>query len=119
MYELCTLNYPFQASNQAALIMKILKGEYAPVRCVVNSVATASGFRKRGETHSAVFPLCFFPPHSASYSRELDSLVVDLLQRDPGARPSIREILLSPFIYAKVRRFSLAFPLMARACFPS
>ena len=32
LYELCTLNYPFQASNQAALIMKILKGEYAPVR---------------------------------------------------------------------------------------
>lgn len=31
LYELCTLKHPFDATNQAALILKILKAKYVPV----------------------------------------------------------------------------------------
>ena len=35
---------------------------------------------------------------------------MDLLQRDPNARPSVREILLSPFVYAKARALAVMLP---------
>ena len=28
LYELCTLKHPFEAKNQAALLLKIIKGKY-------------------------------------------------------------------------------------------
>ena len=28
LYELCTLKYPFEANNQGALILKIIRGKY-------------------------------------------------------------------------------------------
>ena len=31
LYELCTLNHPFNARNQGALILKIIKGDFAPL----------------------------------------------------------------------------------------
>jgi len=31
LYEICTFKHPFNATNQAALIMKILKGKYDPI----------------------------------------------------------------------------------------
>ncbi len=31
LYEMCTYKHPFNASNQAALILKILKGKYDPI----------------------------------------------------------------------------------------
>jgi serine/threonine protein kinase len=31
LYELCTLTYPFDAKNQGALVLKIVKGHYAPI----------------------------------------------------------------------------------------
>lgn len=31
LYELCTLRHPFEANNQGALILKILKGKFLPI----------------------------------------------------------------------------------------
>ena len=31
LYELCTFKHPFDATNQAALIMKIIRGRYDPI----------------------------------------------------------------------------------------
>jgi NIMA (never in mitosis gene a)-related kinase len=31
LYELCTLRHPFEAQNQGALILKILKGKFNPI----------------------------------------------------------------------------------------
>lgn len=31
LYELCTLKHPFEAQNQGALILKILRGKYPPI----------------------------------------------------------------------------------------
>lgn len=31
LYELCTFKHPFEAKNQGSLIMKIVKGQYAPI----------------------------------------------------------------------------------------
>eukprot|EP00741_Cyanophora_paradoxa_P007077 tig00001086_g6848.t1 len=31
LYQMCTFRHPFEASNQAALLVKILRGQYAPV----------------------------------------------------------------------------------------
>lgn len=31
LYELCTLKHPFEAQNQGALILKILRSKYAPI----------------------------------------------------------------------------------------
>lgn len=31
VYEMCTLRHPFEASNQVALLAKIIKGNYAPI----------------------------------------------------------------------------------------
>ena len=51
-----------------------------------------------------------YPPISNSYSRELSSLVVDLLQHSPDARPTAADILGSPFIYAKARSLAISLP---------
>ena len=31
LYEMCTLRHPFEAQNQGALILKILRGKYNPI----------------------------------------------------------------------------------------
>ena len=31
LYELCTLRHPFEAQNQGALALKILRGQYSPI----------------------------------------------------------------------------------------
>ena len=31
LYELCTLRHPFEATNQGALALKILRAQYAPI----------------------------------------------------------------------------------------
>jgi len=32
VYEMCTLRHPFEAKNQAALLIKILRGQFAPIQ---------------------------------------------------------------------------------------
>jgi NIMA (never in mitosis gene a)-related kinase len=32
LYELCTYRHPFEAQNQASLILKIIRGKYSPPR---------------------------------------------------------------------------------------
>ena len=31
LYELCTFKYPFEATNQGALVLKIIRGKYNPI----------------------------------------------------------------------------------------
>ena len=65
--QCCTLNHPFDAKNQLALIMKILQGQYPPL----------------------VPP----PEKGGSISYDMINLITWLLQKDPLYRPSIRDLL--------------------------
>jgi len=31
LYEMCSLRHPFESNNQGALILKIVRGKYAPI----------------------------------------------------------------------------------------
>ena len=37
LYELCTLRHPFDANNQGALIIKIIRGKYPPLPSTYSS----------------------------------------------------------------------------------
>lgn len=58
LYECCTQRHPFEADNQGALIMKILKGRYPPVTgysaeltdVIKACLALVSGWGAGGET---------------------------------------------------------------------
>lgn len=66
LYQLCTLNMPFQASNQAALFLKIIQGKYPPI-----------------ESHKTKYV----------YSREIKNIITRLLEKNKNMRPSMRQII--------------------------
>ncbi len=66
LYELCTFNKPFMASNPAALILKIINGKYNPISSVNQGV---------------------------SYSKDLQDLVDKLLLKDYQKRPLMKDII--------------------------
>lgn len=64
MYQCATLQHPFEARNQCALILKIIE---AKVKMPAGS--------------------------AASVSLELRNLILWLLQKDPDTRPSAKDVL--------------------------
>ena len=68
LYELCTFNKPFSASNPAALILKIINGKYTPLNEIQNG-------RK--------------------YSKELQHMIEIILQKDYLIRPLMIDIINS------------------------
>lgn len=44
-----------------------------------------------------------YPPISSTYSEDIRNLVSELLTKDPGKRPSIREILEKPFLKERMK----------------
>ncbi len=81
LYELCTYTRPFDASNQAALMLKILRGKYDE---------SAIGARL--------------------YSPELQDIVSACLTMDPGFRPSIEELLAREAVVAKAAELQIPIP---------
>lgn len=63
LYECCSFRHPFEANNQCALILKIIQSPFAPLP-------------RRDE----------LPP-------DLVHLIEWTLQKDPSARPTVRDIL--------------------------
>ena len=74
LYELCTFNKPFSASNPAALILKIINGKYTPLNEIKNG-------RK--------------------YSEEIKYMIDITLQKDYLIRPLMKDIINSSIFIDK------------------
>ena len=68
LYELCTFNKPFSASNPAALILKIINGNYTPLNEIKNG---------------------------KKYSKDLEYMITNILQKDYEIRPLMKDIINS------------------------
>ena len=74
LYELSTFNKPFVASNPAALILKIINGKYTPLDEVKNG---------------------------QKYSKELQLMIDNILQKDYLVRPLMKDIINSDIFTEK------------------
>ena len=79
LYELCTLEHAFQGKNMCALVLRIVKGKYAPIKVG----------RREG------------------YTIDLKNLVDRLLSRNPRGRPYVHEILRLPFVLKHIRSMEM------------
>ena len=77
LYELINLKHPFNASNQAALFLKILNGKY--------------------ENFSNIY----------KYSDELLKFIDLLLEKDLNKRPSMKDIIFNPIFKNKAKLLGL------------
>ena len=80
LYELCTFNKPFSASNPAALILKIINGNYTPLKELKNGI---------------------------NYSKEIQYMIDSTLQKDYLIRPLMKDIINSSIF--KDKAISLGF----------
>lgn len=78
LYELCTFNKPFIASNPAALILKIINGKYTPLNEIKNG---------------------------PKYSEELQYMIDTTLQKDYLVRPLMIDIINSDIFIEKAILF--------------
>ena len=74
LYELCTFEKPFSASNPAALILKIINGNYTPINEIKNGI---------------------------KYSNELQKMIEITLQKDYLIRPLMIDIIKSKIFEEK------------------
>lgn len=79
LYELCTLRHAFEGRNMCALVLRIIKGKYAPI-----DVGRRTGF-----------------------TVDMRSLVDSLLAQNPRKRPTVPIILKKPFIQEHIRGMEL------------
>ena len=66
LYELSTFNKPFVASNPAALILKIINGNFTPLSEIKNG---------------------------QKYSKDLENMITNILQKDYEIRPLMKDII--------------------------
>jgi len=78
LYELCTFNKPFIASNPAALILKIINGKYTPLNEIKNR---------------------------PKYSEEIQYMIDNTLQKDYLVRPLMIDIINSDIFIEKAILF--------------
>ena len=75
LYELCTLRHAFEGRNMCALVLRIVKGKFAPI-----DVGRRTG-----------------------YTMDMRNLVNSLLAQNPKHRPTVPMILKKPFIQAHIQ----------------
>ena len=78
LYELCTFNKPFSASNPAALILKIISGNYTPLSEIKNG---------------------------KKYSEDLEYMINNLLQKDYEIRPLMIDIISSSIFQKRAQLY--------------
>ena len=78
LYELCTFNKPFSASNPVALILKIIDGNYTPLNEVKNG---------------------------QKYSKDLENMITNILQKDYELRPLMKDIINSQIFINKAKLY--------------
>eukprot|EP01047_Picozoa_sp_COSAG01_P045995 COSAG01_NODE_4282_length_5176_cov_3.204058_1_plen_384_part_00 len=81
LFEVCTYGRPFEASNQAALMLKILRGKY-----------DEQAISNKG------------------YSPELADVVSACLTMDPAFRPAVEELLSRESVIAKAAELQIPIP---------
>jgi len=74
LYELSTFNKPFVASNPAALILKIINGNFTPLSEIQNG---------------------------QKYSKDLENMITNILQKDYEIRPLMKDIINSKIFIEK------------------
>ena len=83
LYQLITLELPFQGSSLAEVIRQICSESHKPINVVKENQRNFPDSRQNG---------------SKTYSRQLGNLVDILLHKEASSRPSVIEILRSPFL---------------------
>jgi NIMA (never in mitosis gene a)-related kinase len=78
LYELCTFNKPFSASNPAALILKIINGNYTPLKEIKNG---------------------------KKYSKDLEYMITNILQKDYEIRPLMKDIINSQIFINRAKLY--------------
>ena len=78
LYELCTFEKPYSASNPAALILKIINGNYTPLNEIKNGI---------------------------KYSKELQKMIEITLQKDYLIRPLMIDIINSKIFEEKANLY--------------
>ena len=76
LYEMCTLNHAFDGKSMCALVLKILKGKYPPIK-----IGGARG-----------------------YSKGCAVLIENMLQYDADKRPSVHRMLES-FLQSYIHQY--------------
>ena len=77
LYEMCTLNHAFDGKSMCALVLKILKGKYPPIK-----IGGARG-----------------------YSKGCAVLIENMLQYDADKRPSVHRMLESKFLQSYIHQY--------------
>jgi serine/threonine protein kinase len=80
LYELCSLKHPFEANNQGALILKIIRGKYPPI------------------------------PSQYNYSTKLQRIIDACLRKDTNARPGVIELLSLPSVVKQAKLLNIQLP---------
>ena len=78
LYELSTFNKPFVASNPAALILKIINGNFTPLSEIKNG---------------------------QKYSKDLENMITNILQKDYEIRPLMKDIINSKIFIEKANLY--------------
>lgn len=81
LYELCTLRHAFEGRNMCALVLRIVKGKYPPIKVKRNN--------------------------NGGYSLELKKLVDCLLSLKPSDRPFVHELLRYNFIKHHIKNMEM------------
>ncbi|CAE7745572.1 Nek1, partial [Symbiodinium pilosum] len=109
VYEMCTLKHPFEAKNQAALLIKILRGQFAPINASYSQELRdlIDGCLQREPTRRTRLTDMFARAAVQSWASRLSIL----LEADSGASPAPRvSRRLPPQAPTKAARSSKGFP---------
>ena len=80
LYELLTLRHPFDGSS-IIISIKLWFNRKLALKTLMRRIMYED-----------------YDPISTEYSEELRGLIADMLKKDPGARPTIKEILQRRFV---------------------
>eukprot|EP00913_Durusdinium_trenchii_P022705 g21324.t1 len=106
VYEMCTLRHPFEAKNQAALLIKILRGQFAPIetRYTEESYTPIILLWPRGsvvllgQETFLVVGLC----------QDLRELIDGCMQRELGKRTKLNDLLAGAAAQSWASRVEIA-----------